>query len=90
MDRLPERTFGPGFGYYIRPDTAYQITGAFKLGLNGATFSAPGAVGGGFEGIALYPQLAVSKDVTLGIRGEYFKTKTGGFTTAGPPAGPKC
>ncbi|MEB0264181.1 outer membrane beta-barrel protein, partial [Mucilaginibacter sp. 5C4] len=55
--------------------TAYQITDAFKLGLNGASFSAPDAVKGGFEGVALYPQLAVSKDVTLGLRGEYFKTK---------------
>nr|WP_294945362.1 porin [uncultured Mucilaginibacter sp.] len=67
--------------------TAYQITTAFKLGLNGATFSAPDAIGGGFEGVALYPQLAVSKDVTLGVRGEYFKTKNGGFAPAGPAAG---
>ncbi|OOQ61729.1 porin [Mucilaginibacter pedocola] len=66
--------------------TAYQITNAFKLGLNGATFSAPDAIGGGFEGVALYPQLAVAKDVVLGLRGEYFKTKNGGYTPAGPAA----
>lgn len=57
--------------------TAYQITDAFKLGLNGATFSAPHD-GGGFEGVALYPQLAVSKVVSFGLRGEYFKVKNDG------------
>jgi hypothetical protein len=60
--------------------TAYQITDAFKLGLNAATFSAPNS-GGGFDGVALYPQLAVSKVVTLGIRGEYFEYKAVGTTT---------
>jgi hypothetical protein len=78
---------GKTSGTIVDLTTAYQITNAFKLGLNGATFSAPDAVKGGFEGVALYPQLAVSKDVVLGLRGEYFKTKNGGFTTAGPPAG---
>ncbi|MBD1392034.1 porin [Mucilaginibacter glaciei] len=78
---------GPQSGTIVDLTTTYQITDAFKLGLNGATFSAPDAVKGGFEGVALYPQIAVSKDVTLGLRGEYFKTKNGGFTTAGPPAG---
>jgi hypothetical protein len=78
---------GPTSGTILDLTTAYQITNAFKLGLNGATFSASKAVGGGFEGVALYPQLAVSKDVTLGLRGEYFKTKNGGFAPAGPAAG---
>ncbi len=59
--------------------TAYQITDAFKLGLNAATFSAPNS-GGGFDGVALYPQLAVSKTVTFGIRGEYFEYKSVGAT----------
>jgi hypothetical protein len=69
--------------------TAYQITSAFKLGLNAADFTAGNAFGykGGFSGIALYPQLAVSKVVTLGLRGEYFMTKSGTYTTAGPPPG---
>jgi hypothetical protein len=66
--------------------TAYQITDAFKLGLNAADFSAPNSTGG-FEGVALYPQLAVSKIVTLGLRGEYFKTKTGTYATFGPAPG---
>ncbi|WP_295654477.1 porin [uncultured Mucilaginibacter sp.] len=66
--------------------TTYQITPAFKLGLNAADFTAPTykslGVSGGFDGVALYPQLAVSKDVTLGIRGEYFTSKTGTKGTA--------
>jgi hypothetical protein len=62
--------------------TAYQITSAFKLGLNAATFSAPNN-GGGFEGIALYPQLAVSPAVTFGLRGEYFKVKDDGGNVKG-------
>ena len=73
--------------------TAYQITDAFKLGLNGATFTAPNN-GGGFEGIALYPQVAASKSVTFGLRGEYFKVKNNGgdvkalTATANIKAGP--
>jgi hypothetical protein len=62
--------------------TAYQITDAFKLGLNAATFSAPNN-GGGFSGVALYPQLAVSKAVTFGVRGEYFEYKNGGGNVTG-------
>ncbi len=66
--------------------SAYQITDAFKMGLNAADFSAPND-GGGFVGAALYPQLAVSKAVTLGLRGEFFKnkSKTGGaFSNINP------
>ncbi|TWR31031.1 porin [Mucilaginibacter pallidiroseus] len=75
-------------GTEIDLTTSYQITNAFKLGLNAATFSAADAVGtGGFSGVALYPQLAVAKDVTLGLRGEYFKTKNGTYTTFGPAPG---
>jgi len=84
-------------GYYSGTEfdltTTYQITDAFKLGLNAADFSSPqwklGATGGatgGFTGAALYPQYAVSKDVTLGLRGEYFKTKTGTFALSSTPA----
>ena len=73
--------------------TAYQITDAFKLGLNAANFSAPNN-GGGFSGVALYPQLAVSKVVTFGLRGEYFDYKNNGgnvkalTATANIKAGP--
>lgn len=57
--------------------TAYQITDAFKLGLNAADFNAPNSPGG-FQGIALYPQIAASPAVSFGLRGEYFKIKDGG------------
>jgi hypothetical protein len=67
--------------------TSYQVTDAFKLGLNAATYSAPGDIEGGFSGVALYPQVAVAKSVTLGLRGEYFKTKSGSFLTYGPAPG---
>jgi len=70
---------GPYSGTELDLTTAYQITDAFKLGLNGATFSAPNN-SGGFDGVALYPQLAVSKVVTLGLRGEYFEYKAVGTT----------
>src|ERR1700761_8716870 len=75
---------GPASGTELDLTTNYQVTDAFKLGLNVADFSAPKpATGdaGGFSGVALYPQLAISKAVTLGIRGEYFKTKTGAYTS---------
>lgn len=62
--------------------TAYQITDAFKLGVNAADFSGPNS-SGGFSGVALYPQLAVSKTVTFGLRGEYFKVKNGGGDVTG-------
>jgi hypothetical protein len=65
---------GPTSGTIFDLTTAYQITDAFKLGLNAATFT-PAHGGGGYDGVALYPQLAVSKAVTFGLRGEYFETK---------------
>lgn len=69
---------GPYSGTELDLTTAYQITDAFKLGLNAADFTPSHYLGDtyGFTGIALYPQLAVSKDVTLGLRGEYFKNKS--------------
>lgn len=78
---------GPASGTEVDLTTNYQITDAFKLGLNAADFSAGNGYSGGFSGVALYPQLAVSKVVTLGLRGEYFKTKTGTYLTAGAPPG---
>jgi hypothetical protein len=69
----------PTSGTVLDLTTAYQITNAFKLGLNAADYSASnGAGNGGYSGVALYPQLAVSKDVTFGVRGEYFKVKNDG------------
>lgn len=53
--------------------TSYQISDAFKLGLNAADYSAPEE--GGFSGAALYPQYSFSSVFGLGLRGEYFKFK---------------
>lgn len=61
-------------GTEIDLTTAYQITNAFKLGLNAANLSLPND-GGGFTGVALYPQMAVTSMVTLGLRAEYFNNK---------------
>jgi hypothetical protein len=78
---------GPISGTELDLTTAYQITPAFKLGLNAADFTPSHYThlhgqndppnNYGFTGVAVYPQLAVSKAVTLGLRGEYFKTKPG-------------
>jgi len=64
------------YGYGIIEDltTSYQITKAFKLGLNAANYDMADDAGG-YAGVALYPQVAVADAVTLGLRGEYFKTK---------------
>ena len=45
--------------------TAYQITSAFKLGLNAADFTPAPMVAAVYDGVALYPQLAVSKAVNF-------------------------
>jgi hypothetical protein len=78
---------GHDSGTEVDLTTNYQISTAFKLGLNGATFSAPAGMTGGFDGVALYPQLAVSPAVTLGLRGEYFKCKDGDYVTVGAAPG---
>jgi hypothetical protein len=66
---------GPASGTILDLTTAYQITDAFKLGLNAANKTGNGAAN--YKGIAIYPQLAVAKTVTLGLRGEYFKPAGG-------------
>ena len=55
--------------------TSYQLTEAFKLGLNAADFSATGEDAGGYQGAALYVQYGFTDAFALGVRGEYFKTK---------------
>ncbi|KQR68097.1 porin [Pedobacter sp. Leaf176] len=63
-----------GYGTIEDLTTSYQITKAFKLGLNAANYDMADDAGG-YAGVALYPQVAVADAVTLGLRGEYFKTK---------------
>jgi len=75
---------GETSGTILDLTTAYQITDAFKLGLNAADYtSTHGDLG--YSGAALYPQLAVSSDVTLGLRGEYFKVKKNGYSLVPSP-----
>ena len=75
-------------------DGALTIGSKFKLGFDAATYSPAHYTFGvgntyGFTGIALYPQLALSKAVTVGLREEYFKTNSSSTGTAyvGPAAG---
>ncbi|MFW0717143.1 porin [Pedobacter sp. N23S346] len=63
-----------GYGTIEDLTTSYQISKAFKLGLNAANYDIDND-GGGYAGVALYPQVAVADAVTLGLRGEYFKYK---------------
>ena len=87
---------GPTSGTIFDLTTNYQITAAFKLGLNAATFSPAhygptlSPVAYGYSGVALYPQLAVSKAVTIGLREEYFSTnsKSGTSYTGVAASGP--
>lgn len=62
---------GPRSGTEFDLTTTYQITDAFMLGLNAASYSAPDD-GGGFTGAALYANYAFSDIVALGIRVESF------------------
>lgn len=61
-------------GTIIDLTTTYQLTDAFKLGLNAADRTIP-SDGGGYTGVALYPQYSLSDNFALGLRGEYFKVK---------------
>jgi hypothetical protein len=66
-------------GTIVDLTASFQITDAFKLGLNAADFSNEGDVG--YTGVALYPSFAVSDAFALGLRGEYFKYKEGSGDT---------
>ena len=63
-----------GTGTIIDLTTSYQITSEFKLGLNAADYSISDD-NGGYSGVALYPQYAITPAFILGARGEYFKSK---------------
>ncbi|KAA8486776.1 putative OmpL-like beta-barrel porin-2 [Arcticibacter tournemirensis] len=72
-------------GTEIDLTTSYQLTESFKLGLNVADMSRPSDAGG-FSGGALYLQNAFSPTVSLGVRGEYFKSKKNEALVFGPVA----
>jgi len=56
-----------GSGTIVDLTTAYQISQAFKLGLNAADYSMPNdnAGGMGYSGVALYSQYAVSENFLI-------------------------
>jgi len=49
----------------------FDISDSLYLGINAAHLMVEDD-GGGFTGVALYPQLATSETFTIGLRGEYF------------------
>lgn len=76
---------GSPSGTEIDLTTSYQLTESFKLGLNAADMSRPDD-GGGFTGGALYLQNAFTSGFSLGVRGEYFKSKENEAVVFGPSA----
>jgi len=83
---------GPTSGTEFDVDGALTLGSSFKLGFDAATYAPAHYTFGagntyGFSGIALYPQLTVSKVVTLGLREEYFATDSKGTGLAGPLPG---
>jgi len=81
---------GPESGTEIDLTTTYQITDAFMLGLNAASYSAPELTGeggeeieSGFVGAALYANYAFSESFALGVRGESFTDDGLGILTEG-------
>jgi hypothetical protein len=55
--------------------TNYQVSDKFTLGLNAADYSLKND--GGFSGVAIYPKWFITRSFGLGLRAEYFKSKTG-------------
>ncbi|WP_406685130.1 porin [Seonamhaeicola sp. MEBiC1930] len=59
----------------------FDLSDSFFLGINAAHLTLEND-GGGFTGVALYPQLATSDSFTIGVRGEYF-AEDGNFGAIG-------
>jgi len=75
LNMLSGRSAGaPGTGSIYDLTTAYQVTEKVKIGLNAADYSVSND-NGGYSGAALYLQNAFTPGFSLGLRGEYFKTK---------------
>jgi hypothetical protein len=66
-----------GYGRVLDLTTSYQITDKFKLGLNAADFDKADNTEGGYSGLALYLQNSFTQGFGLGLRGEYFASKSG-------------
>ncbi|MGV6829174.1 MAG: outer membrane beta-barrel protein [Flavobacteriales bacterium] len=82
--------FADQFLNFLTDDGAYEIdytggfnlTKSFFLGINAAVYDSGDSNNSGFAGVALYPQLKTSEQVTIGLRGEYF-SQTGNFDAIG-------
>ena len=62
-----------GLGFEIDYTGGFDLSEDFFLGINAAYADNDGE---GFVGAALYPQLATSDTFTIGLRGEYFGTRS--------------
>lgn len=75
LNMLTGRASGaPGTGSIYDLTTAYQVSEKVKIGLNAADYSVSNN-NGGYSGAALYLQNAFTTNFSLGLRGEYFRTK---------------
>ncbi len=68
---------GAGLGFEVDYTGGVDLSDGFFLGINAAYADNEG---NGFYGAALYPQVAISRDFSLGLRGEYFNWKTDDVT----------
>ncbi|HEY0175565.1 MAG TPA: outer membrane beta-barrel protein [Pedobacter sp.] len=85
LNMLSGRVLGAaGTGSIYDLTTSYQATEQVKIGLNAASYSVSNG-NGGYSGLALYLQNAFNANCSLGLRGEYFKSKsdTNGLTLSG-------
>lgn len=64
---------GEVLGFEMDYTGGFDVSDDFFLGINAAYADNEGE---GFSGVALYPQLATSNDFTVGLRGEYFATRS--------------
>ncbi|MBD0779088.1 porin [Maribacter sp. ANRC-HE7] len=64
---------GEVLGFEVDYTGGFDLSDDFYLGINAAYADNEGE---GFSGVALYPQLATSDDFTIGLRGEYFSTRS--------------
>ena len=67
-----------GLGLEIDYTGGFNISEKMFLGINAAYADNDGE---GFTGVALYPQLTTSENLTLGLRGEYFETRTNNISS---------
>ena len=68
---------GSNSGTILDLTTGYQVTEAFYLGLNAADYTYSNSIEGGYNGLAFYPQYALSDVFSIGLRTEYFVIKEG-------------